>query len=178
MDLTTAVSEALLYSVPALLVVVAVRIVLYWQKEKEDQEQKSRLKAEIIKNNFALKLSAYERCVLFLERISPQHLFTTNIPAGKTAEQYYRELEFNINSEYEHNITQQIYMSPQAWIALVKGKEDFLTILRNVKNNLPSNADGFALANSTVKFLEEQQVFPTQSAILVIKTESNGLFTV
>ncbi|MBX7241198.1 MAG: hypothetical protein K1X92_05560 [Bacteroidia bacterium] len=177
MDLTTSVSEALLYSVPAALVVVAVRIVLYWQKDKDDQDQKYKLKADIIKNNFALKLSAYERCVLFLERISPQHLFTTNIPAGKTAEQYYRELEYIINSEYEHNITQQIYISPQAWIALVKGKEDLLSILRNVKNNLPANADGFALANSAVKFLEEQQAFPTQSAILVLKTESNGLFS-
>ncbi len=172
----TVVSQALMYSVPALLVVVAVRIVLYWQKEKENQDQKSRIKIEIIKNNFALKLSAYERCVLFLERISPQSLFTTNLPANKTAEQYYRELEFSIRTEYEHNITQQIYMSPQAWIALVKGKEDLLMILRNVKNALPKEADGFALANAVVRFMEEQQAFPTQQAILVLKTESNGLF--
>ena len=176
MDLTTTISQALLYSVPALLVLATVRIVLYWQKEKDEQDQKNKIKAEVLKSTFATKLGAYERCVLFLERISPQQLFVNILPVGKTAEQYYNELEFTIKTEFEHNITQQIYMSPQAWIAVVKGKEDLLTILRNVKNALPAQATGFVLANATVKFLEEQQAFPTQHAILVLKTESNGLF--
>lgn len=171
-----ALVQALMYSLPALLVLGAVKIVLDWNSAKENSNRNFALRSEIIKQNFSLKLSAYERCVLFLERISPQQLFMRVPPVGKTAKQYVDEISMTIQAEYEHNITQQIYMSPQAWVALVKGKEELLGAFRQMLSAVPENADGLMLANAMVRWMEEQQFFPTQQAIHVLKTEAHSYF--
>lgn len=136
------------------------------------------VKAEVLKQNFPLRMAAYERGVLFLERISPQHIILRQPPtAGQTAEQYHNELNFAIRSEFEHNIAQQVYMTTHAWAALAGAKDKTLALIFTVLQELPPNSNGFALANGVIENLREEEELPeTQQAILVLKEDTNSFF--
>lgn len=170
------IAQALMYVLPAAIMVAGVKLTLDWVTQKENTDKNFELRAEMMKQHFHIKLAAYERCVLFLERISPQHLLMRLSPVGKTAAQFMDELSLTVQAEYEHNLTQQIYMSPQAWAALVKGKEELLTAFRQAYATLPPNADALQLSNAVVKWMQEQQFFPTQQAIHALKTEAHSYF--
>jgi hypothetical protein len=90
---------------------------------------------ELKKNNQAaitpLRLQAYERIVIFLERIHPNTIVVRLNKHGMTAHQLHMELIKTIKSEYEHNISQQIYVSYGAW-ELVKTTKEEITKLVNI----------------------------------------------
>lgn len=90
-----------------------------------DNESKSRM-MELKKGNRELitpvRLQAYERVTLFLDRISPNSLVMRTYKAGMTGRMLQGELIKSIRSEFEHNMSQQIYMSNQAW-ELVKNSK-------------------------------------------------------
>lgn len=176
MEIANIIAQALMYSLPALLVLIAVKMVLDHQLKKDAQTRGLMIKAEVIKEHFPLRLAAYERCILYLERISPAQLFTRCVPVGKNAKQYYEEITFEIRSEYEHNLTQQTYITPHAWGAVVMAKDQMLTLIRETYDLLPPNSDGLYLANSIIKSLQEEEKIPTYSGILVLKGDTNSFF--
>lgn len=176
MEIANIIAQALMYSVPALLVLITTKVLLDHQLKRDAQNKGLMIKAEVIKEHFQLRLAAYERCILYLERISPSQLFTRCVPMGKNAKQYYEEITFEIRSEFEHNLTQQTYMTPHAWGAVVMAKEQMLTLIRDTFEMLPPNSDSLYLANSIVKSLQEEEKIPTYSAILVLKGDTNSFF--
>src|ERR1700752_3046191 len=83
-----------------------------------DNEQKRRefeLKKSSQANITPLKIQAYERIVIFLERINPNSLVVRVNKNNMNARQLHLELVSTIKAEYEHNLSQQIYMSEGAW---------------------------------------------------------------
>lgn len=177
MEIAKIITEGLMYFIPALLVLIGMKWVVENQNAREKAIQQYALRTEVIKSHFHLRLAAYERAILFLERISPQQLFTLLSPTGMSAAQYFEALNTSIRAEYEHNITQQIYLSPQAWFELVKAKDETLAIAREVLSTLPPTASALELANGMVEKMQENESIPANAAILAIKTETNNLFT-
>lgn len=72
-----------------------------------------------------LKLLAYERIILFIERMKPDSLIPRTISAGYTNQEYHQLLLGEIRKEFEYNLSQQLYLSENAW-----------TIVSNFKNNM------------------------------------------
>ncbi|MFN0203797.1 MAG: hypothetical protein ACKVTZ_19875 [Bacteroidia bacterium] len=178
MDTATIIAQALMYSVPAVVVLIAAKMISDQHLKADEQRKSLAIKAEVLKQQFPLRLGAYERCVLFLERISPQNLLVRCSPVGKSARQYYNEITLEIRSEYEHNLTQQVYMTPHAWAALVAAKEEMLALATEVLGELPPNADGVALANGMVAAIQESEKIPSVAAILVLKGDVNSWFSI
>lgn len=177
MEIVNILAQAIMYSLPAGLVLLAVRSVLSLQIKKEQSTRELQIRAEVLKQNFPLRMAAYERGVLFLERISPQHIILRQPPANQTAEAYHNELNFAIRSEFEHNIAQQVYMTTHAWAALANAKDKTLALIFNVLQELPPNSNAFSLANGVIEALREEEELPeTQQAILVLKEDTNGFF--
>ena len=88
------------------------------QKIEADSKQQSK-KAAI-----GLKLQAYERMVLFLERINPPNLLIRVSPGNKKASDLHNALLKSIREEYEHNLTQQLFISGSAWESVKNAKEE------------------------------------------------------
>lgn len=72
-----------------------------------------------------LKLLAYERIILFIERMKPDSLIPRTVSAGYTNQEYHQLLLGEIRKEFEYNLSQQLYLSEHAW-----------TIVSNFKNNI------------------------------------------
>jgi len=118
-----------------------------------------------------LKLQAYERLIVFLERISPQQLIQNNAGTGQTALQMKRIFMDAVNAEYNHNVSQQIYVSPQLWSLIKVVKEEVIDIINTSAESLGDQNTGLDLCKVIINRMIETQYQPTQKAIDFLKAE-------
>lgn len=130
MDLVPKLIEALLYAVPALITGL---IAYYFFKEhtkNEDGRRRFLLKKDMQINAMPLRLQAYERMAIFLERISPSKLITRVRPTSSDKESYEELLVANIEQEFEHNLSQQIYITDDCWNIICAAKNATIQLIR------------------------------------------------
>ena len=135
--------------IPALIVFITALFVLKSMNERHIREIRL-LRNEDIKNNFLpLKIQAYERLALFLERIAPEQLLTKmskeNIDNVSTLHQYMLDV---LRQEYEYNMSQQIYVSRKAWLSVVSAKEEMIQIINQAYNEAHDTYSEFAIKKS------------------------------
>ncbi len=123
--------ELLTYTIPS--VVTGGVAFYFFSKHIAHEENRRRfyLHKEHQKTSFPLRLQAYERMVLYLERINPNKLLTRERPLSDDHIDYLKQLVSSVEKEFEHNLSQQIYMSDKAWDMIVTAKNTTLQTLRN-----------------------------------------------
>jgi hypothetical protein len=176
MEVFQIIAEILKYVLPAGLVLLAIRSINSYYQEQQKAESERMLRAETLRQHLPLKIAAYERSVLFLERISPEHLLLRMNGSGKPAALFYSELLDEVRSEFEHNLVQQLYVSNEGWSALLRAKEETLGLIHRAFRAMPEDADGIALARQVFAFHSEAADFPSQKAIFVLKKDISVLF--
>jgi len=113
----------------------------------------------------ALQLQAYERLVILTERISLRNLIDRVPPAG-SALGYQHLLVDTIKQEYDYNLSQQLYVSSQAWQAVSSLKEQNIFILHQLSAMLPAEATGTDLAKKTLELLESDPKTSLHTVVL------------
>ncbi|MGN6531823.1 MAG: hypothetical protein ACTHK0_08735 [Ginsengibacter sp.] len=116
--------------------------------KKELGERKSN-EPDILK----LRLQAYERITLLTERIALQNLLSRNTNSGLSCRQMQMALIDSIKQEYDYNISQQIYVSPEVWRAVNNLKEQNIYIINQLASTLPAQASGMDLNKHIVDYL-------------------------
>jgi hypothetical protein len=158
-------------TVPALLVMITAWLVI-WFLLKNDQDKR---RQEIILQNSRtvtpIKLQAYERIVLFLERISLESMLIRINSPGMSASQLHSSLLSTIRSEFEHNLSQQIYMSPQAWEVVKNARSNMIKIINTEIEKMPEKATGMEFSKKLLETVMELDKEPTRTAIEYIKAE-------
>ena len=101
----------------------------------------------------SMQLQAYERLVILVDRIALPNVITRVSQPGASAREMQLLLTQNIRSEFEYNITQQIYVSAEAWNAVKNLKEQNLLIINQLASVLPQNATGLDLNKLLLEFL-------------------------
>ncbi|MEJ7767510.1 MAG: hypothetical protein WKF89_06845 [Chitinophagaceae bacterium] len=102
-----------------------------------------------------MKLQAYERLILLADRIALPNLVSRNNQPVLSAREMQSVLTQTIKQEYDHNITQQIYVSAEAWEAIRNLKEQNILIINQVSSFLPQNATGVELNKGLMNLLLE-----------------------
>lgn len=108
-------------------------------------------------NHTGLRLQAYERLTLLVDRISLPNLVGRTPADGLTARDMQFVLTRNIRDEFEYNITQQIYVSEDVWNAVKGLKEKNLLLVNQAAAALPADASGVALQRAILEFLVTDQ---------------------
>lgn len=173
MDLTKII-ELLAYTLPA---VVTGLVALYFFKNFTANENNRRnflLRKETQKEALPLRLQAFERLVLFLERISLNKLLIRVKPSGKDPEKYSHKLISIVEQEYEHNLTQQIYVSETAWKAVVTSKNLIVKIIRSTAAKKEIETAEQLRADILTNL--EKNDGPTSAAISYLKIEVKKIF--
>lgn len=124
-----------------------------------------------------LKLQAYERVVLFIDRINPSNLFVRTGAATFQADELHRLVITEIRNEYQYNITQQVYVSEQAWEIMTKLKDDTINILNEAARLQAAEARGVELAKTILQQLSLMQPDPYTTAAAIIRTEAHKLMS-
>jgi hypothetical protein len=142
--------------------------------------EQMRLQEEYRKNatNLVLpaRLQAYERMVLFLERISPESLVLRAHKGDISAHQLHLEIIRSIKTEYEHNLSQQIYISASAWHLIKNAKEEILKAINIASSKINENASGLELGKVIIEVSSQVSILPNQIALDYLKKEVNTLF--
>lgn len=168
--------EILKYLLPAGVVFAASYLIV---KNFLDTETKRRL-AEIRLANQSVvtphRLQAYERMAIFLERINPNILITRTYKSGMSARLLQSELTKVIRTEFEHNLSQQIYMSNHAWEMVKTAKEEITKLVNVAASKLPDTATGVDLSQMILQISQQIDKMPTQVALEYIKKEVGQVF--
>jgi hypothetical protein len=130
-------SDILKITLPALIVFFTAWVLLR-NLIKNDQDKR---RQEVVLQNSRtvtpIKLQAYERIVLFLERISLESLLVRVSSADMSAQQLHSALLNAIRNEFEHNLSQQIYMSQQAWEVVRNARSNMIKIINSEAEKMP-----------------------------------------
>ncbi len=164
------------YLIPALIVFV----ITYYQFkiffDTEYQKRSLDLKQEQQRTMQPLKLQAYERMVLLMERMSPESLVLRVHRAGISATQMKSDLINDINNEFSHNLSQQLYVSHQAWQVIRVVKEEMVNLINTAYSELGPNAVGIDLSKAIFNKAVEMEMLPTQKALNFLKREFDLVF--
>lgn len=142
------------------------------KKFLDHESQKKGLDLKLANQNILtpIRLQAYERVVLFLERINPSSL-VMRANKNVSASMLQGELLKTIRTEFEHNLSQQIYMSSKSWDALLKAKEETIKVINVAATQVNPEASGMELAQAVVNVSSQLTHLPTKTAIDLIKKE-------
>lgn len=123
-----------------------------------------------------LRLQAYERLVLFIDRINPANLLIRLNAPAYTAAELQSIIANEVRDEFQHNATQQIYVSSRAWAVLKGVKDDTLNLLNNAVRALPADASGLELGRLILNQLAQLENNPYDTAAVLIKKDLEDLF--
>ena len=116
--------------------------------------------SEVRKVVTPIQLQAYERLVLFLERMTPNNLVLRCYQAGMTTQLLKDVMIQNIRDEFEHNLSQQLYISSQAWAYIKNAKEDMINIINSIQAKEGESLTPTAFAGTLFELLagKESQI--------------------
>lgn len=169
--------DILKYTLPAIIVLVTVYVMLTKQSQKEEKFRLFELKKKHSKESLPIRLQAYERLTLFLYRIAPENLLPRTQNTSMNVKGFALVLLQTIKSEFEHNITQQVYVSSSTWYSVVKYKDDLGNLIREKAQELDPNEPAFKLVESILTTLmDDADVLEQQTVLSKIKKEVKQMF--
>jgi hypothetical protein len=123
-----------------------------------------------------VRMQAYERLILFLERIDTNSLIVRVHRPGMTAKQLQNELLQNLRNEYEHNSTQQLYVSSEVWDKVTASKDAVIQVVNLASQKMNDKSSGLDLSGVLIEIIGRSGVHPTKDALEGIKAEARELF--
>jgi hypothetical protein len=146
-----------------------------------DNHQKEQLlqikmdeRRETLKTVTPIRLQAYERMALFLERISPDSLVLRCYQPGMDLRLLQGVMTKNIRDEWEHNLSQQVYLSPDLWAAIREAKDEMVNLVNSSAVTLTDTTDPTRLAASV--FASAAEHSPVDKALSAMHNELHELF--
>lgn len=167
--------QTVLLVVPSLLVIFAVYLMLQNFLHIETEKNHKLLSIENRKISLPMQLQAYERLALLMERIAPVALVLRISRPGMTVIQLQKEMVSSIHSEFEHNLSQQIYVSADCWTLIKSTVEETIRLVHSTAGQLTQDSDA-----ATFSALFMQNVLDnnnqTEQTLGLLRLEASRLF--
>ncbi|GAL67867.1 hypothetical protein [Jejuia pallidilutea] len=166
--------DLFLFTLPALITGMIAYYFFKTHTANEDGRRRFLLKKDLQTTSLPLRLQAYERLTLFLERISPNKLLIRVKPTSSNKDDYEALLIQNIQQEMEHNLTQQIYVSEKCWSVISTAKSATVQLIR--KANLSEKTDSADKLREVILTEMMERHSPSDAAISILKEEVRELW--
>lgn len=163
-------------TISGLLVVLAAFYIAKPYLERFEKQQLIGLKQGFNKETLPLRLQAYERLLLFVDRINPVNLLVRLNNQGYSAGELHYLVLTEIRNEYQHNITQQLYVSTASWEIVKRVKNDTISLVNNAVRALPSEATGLEFSKLILEQISKMESSPYEVAAAIIRDEASQLF--
>lgn len=168
--------DLLKITLPAGLVLLGMYLTAQSFLQKEFERRLAEIKLRNTENITAIRLQAYERMCLFLERIMPENLLVRLQPGNFTSEELQQIILHEIRNEFSHNFSQQMYMSQEAWDMIKNAREEIITLVNNSMAQVQPQSNGLELAKQILENIRTYNLTPCVSAIVFLKEELKQLF--
>lgn len=166
---TSKIIELLFYVLPSLITGGVAYYFFSMFTKNEENRRYYNLRKENQKDALPLRLQAYERMTLFLERIEPSKVLTRIAPTSSDKASYANFVVAQIDQEFEHNLTQQIYISDKCWNIILTAKNATIQMIRKAAID-PEIADADVLRQTILKDLFDK-ASPSSAALAFLKNE-------
>jgi len=170
------VLEIAKYILPSLVVFFTTFYLVRKYFEEEDRKRKH---LAFLANQAVitpLRLQAYERMILFLERISLESLILRVNKPGYTCHELQSELLQTLRQEYEHNLSQQLYVSPGAWEMLKIARGRTIQLINQMAGKVQKDSPSIHLSRAILESIVDQEKTPASDALAFVKKEIAQLF--
>ncbi|WP_115879497.1 DUF7935 family protein [Lutibacter oceani] len=170
---TEKIIDLISYTVPAIVTGIVSYYFFFNYTKNEERKIKLSILKENQNNGLHLKLQAYERMTLFMERIKPSKLLlrVTSINNDKNA--YTLSLINTIEQEFEHNLSQQIYISEECWSVIIAAKNATSQIIKKTSED-KNITNAQELREAILKRMLETSP-PSTTALSFIKNEVKSI---
>ncbi len=162
--------------IPASIVLYAVYLMVRSFIQREIDLKKLEVRTRSIETILPARLQAYERIALFLERISPQNLLIRLNNPGYSARDFQKILLDEIRNEYNHNVSQQVYMSEQVWNQVKNAKEDLVILINEASSRVTVESTSLDLSKKIFEMMMGKKVDPIGHALSELKKEIQQIF--
>jgi hypothetical protein len=167
--------EVLKYCVPALCVLLATWLVMRHFYKSEADKRLWELKRASQKEVSPVRLRAYERLTLLLERTTPEHMLLELNLGEMTILQVQQHLMRTIRVEYEHNASQQVYVSAEVWAMIQNAKEQTVAFVNSIAQQLPPESTALDYAKMLITAYATNGDTPNELALQALKKEAQTL---
>ena len=168
--------DVLILLIPLAGMLLITYLLLQHFFNKQLKESEKELINQKAKSYLPLKIQAYERAILFLERIDPNNLIIRIHKPTMNASKLHLEILKQIREEYNHNMSQQIYISPKSWAELIKGKEETIQIANTAFGQLKNDANSIELSTKIFEIIAKLPHNPAaQARKLIIREFQKGV---
>ena len=169
-----------------IILIVAVMIFGFWLIQysnfrNEEKKRQWELKRESQKTISPIRLRAYERLTLLLERTKPEHMLMElrrNNPEAMsewTVLQVQQYLLQTIRAEFDHNQSQQVYVSEEVWDLIINARDQMAAFVIAMSSQLPKNATAQTYATTLLTAYNSNGTTPTDKALEELKREAKDL---
>lgn len=160
-------------TVPAVVVFLAVYFTFRQYHQQQTRIHLLQNKQSRDKVILPMRLQAYERLILLCERIDFAELMLRLITPGTSAKELQAAMMITIQQEYEHNLTQQLYITSELWQVLMAAKSKSMDLITIAGQGMPDHATADDFAKKILQLISEENAIPSQIGKKAIKTEAS-----
>jgi len=168
--------ELLKYTLPALVVFVTAFVMFRGFLQQEEMKLQMQASDRNRKTVLPIRLQAYERLALLLERISPESIIMRVNKPGMTSNQLHSELLTSIRTEFDHNISQQVYISNEAWDLIIVARGKVINLINNASSQVKDEATALTLSQKVFEMTLELTEQPISEAMKFLKKEMEQFY--
>ena len=167
--------EILKYCIPALCVLLATWLVMHKFYKSETEKRLWEFKHLSQKEISPLRMRAYERLSLLLERTTPEHMLMELNLGEMTILQVQAHLMHTIRQEYDHNLSQQIYVSHETWDLIINAKNQTIAFINSIAQQIPTDSSALDYAKALITAYRTNGHTPNETAMYALKNEAKAL---
>lgn len=167
--------EILKYCLPALCVLLATWIVMHKFYKSEAEKRLWELKRLSQKEISPLRMRAYERLALLLERTTPEHMLVELNLGEMTILQVQQHLMRTIRVEYDHNLSQQVYVSDEVWQLILSARDQMVAFVNSMAQQMPPESSALDYAKVLITAYSSNGHTANEQASLALRNEARSL---
>ncbi|MDZ7934776.1 MAG: hypothetical protein U5M51_07415 [Emticicia sp.] len=168
--------ELLKILIPAAAVLYGMYLTIQTFLQKQFEQKELDIKAKTIEITTPIRLQAYERMTLFLERITPTNLLIRLGSPDMQAIDFQRVLLQEIREEFNHNLAQQVYISHEVWEKTRTAMNDVVALINTSASEIPSDTTSINLSKKIFEKVINENQQPTAETLKMLKEEAQKLF--
>lgn len=163
--------EILKIILPALIVLLTAYLMINKLLRNEEKRRSFELRKESVSITTPIRLRAYERLMLVLERTTPSTLILSVAKPNMTNMQLHTQLLATIRQEFGHNMSQQIYVSNEVWNYMRSVQESLLRLINTCAAQCNPNESANDLSKRIIQVYASSEQTPTELAMEKLKNE-------
>ena len=167
--------EILKYCLPALIVLLATWLVLFKMLREERDKREFELRKYTHKEALPIRLRGYERLAILLERTTPEHMLRDMDIANLTVQQLQILLMKTVRLEFDHNLSQQVYVSDAVWEAIILVEEEMISFIAAGAKNFAPDSPALPYAQQLITVYSSNGQTPNQLAQIKLREEARSI---